>query len=177
MRKRSAFLIFVLMIPESVAGAIFSQNRTQILLIQRRDVPVWVLPGGGIDPSETPEQAIVREILEETGFRVKIVRCAGVYTPINRLARFTLLYECAIIDGKAILSEETRGVRFFSLETLPPMPPPYLDWIQDALPNHQPTVHKNLDTITYATLVKLFFLHPLLILRFILSRLGFPINT
>ena len=46
--------------PESIAAAVFSSDLQSILLIQRRDVPVWVLPGGGIEPNETAEEAIVR---------------------------------------------------------------------------------------------------------------------
>ena len=164
------------MIPESVSGAIFSDDHEQVLLIQRRDVPVWVLPGGGIEKGETPEEAIIREILEETGFHVKTLRLAGAYTPINRLARTTHLFECKILSGQPSLSSETRGVRFFSLYKLPPMPPPYLEWIHDAS-NTGPTVYRRLDNVTYRSLLKNLILHPCLVLRFLLSRLGFPINS
>jgi len=164
------------MIPESVAGAVFSENRTQVLLIQRRDVPVWVLPGGGIEALESADTAIVREILEETGFHVKVVRHAGSYLPINRLAKPTFLYECAILSGKATLSPETRGVRFFPLDKLPPMPPPYPEWIEDAKLAKPPVV-KTLDSVTYWTVFKLLLCHPILGFRFIMARLGLPINT
>lgn len=165
------------MIPESVAGVVFSGNRNQVLLIKRRDVPVWVLPGGGIDAGEDPENAVVREILEETGFRVKIVRKSGFYLPINRLARPTLLYECAIESGSAALSSETRSVSFFPYKELPPMPPPYLEWIEDAFAAIEPPPTKTLDCVNYRATLKLLFLHPILMLRFFLARLGFPINT
>lgn len=161
---------------ESVAGAVFSDGRREVLLILRRDVPVWVLPGGGVDPGETPENAIIREILEETGFHVKICRLAGVYTPINRLARTTRLYECKITAGMPTPSNETTDVRFFPLNALPPMPPPYQEWIDDALAV-QPTVHKRLTNVTYRNLFKNLLLHPLLVGRFLLSRLGFPFNS
>lgn len=139
-------------------------------------MPVWVLPGGGIDPNETPENAIVREILEETGFHVKICRLAGVYMPINRLAHTTHLYECKINAGKPTLSNETKGVRFFPLNALPPMPVPYGEWILDALAI-QPTIHKRLSSVNYWNLFKNLLLHPLLVGRFLLSRLGLPINS
>ncbi len=165
------------MIPESVAGALFNEDRSQVLLILRRDVPVWVLPGGGIDPNEAPDTAVVREILEETGFRVKIVRLAGSYVPINRLARSTFLYECAILSGNPTLSSETRGVRFFPLDQLPAMPPPYLEWIQDAHAALEPAALKPLKSVNYQTLFKHLICHPLLVFRFLLARLGLPINS
>lgn len=165
------------MIPESVAGVVFFDNRTQVLLIQRRDVPVWVLPGGGIENDESPETAIVREILEETGFHVKVVRKSGFYLPINRLARPTLLYECKIEGGSATLSSETRSVGFFPCAKLPPMPPPYPDWVKDATIAIDPPPIKKLDSLHYGTALKLFLLHPILVFRFLLARLGFPINT
>ena len=161
---------------QSVCGVLFSDDRTQVLLILRRDVPVWVLPGGGVDPDEKPETAIIREILEETGFHVKITRLVGAYTPINRLARFTHLYECGIIAGEPTLSSETKAIRFYSLNNLPPMPPPYLEWIQDAT-ILQPTLYKILKSVNYWNLFKNCLFHPLLIARFLLSRLGIPLNS
>lgn len=165
------------MIPESVAGVVFSDNRTQVLLIKRRDVPVWVLPGGGIEANEPPETAIVREILEETGFRVKVVRASGFYLPINRLARQTILYECAIESGAPSLSSETRSIRFFPYSALPLMPPPYLEWIEEAHAALEPAPIKTLHSLTYRTFLKLLFFHPILVFRFLLARLGFPINS
>jgi 8-oxo-dGTP diphosphatase len=165
------------MIPESVAGAIFSKDRLDILLILRRDVPVWVLPGGGIEKGETPEHAIVREILEETGFHVKVKRLVGSYSPINRLARPTELFECETIGGQPTPSPETRDVRFVPLKDLPPMPPPYPEWIADAREERAAMVEKRLESVTYWNLFKNLILHPLLVGRFLLSRLGIPFNS
>lgn len=164
------------MIFDSVAGVIFSPCRSEVLLVFRRDVPVWVLPGGAIEPNEPPEDAIVREIVEETGFHVKIERLAGAYTPINRLARATYLYECSVISGKLSSSPETLAARFFSLDQLPPMPPPYRDWIEDAKAKG-PTVHKTIDSVNYLAFCKNCLSHPLLVGRFLLSRLGMPFNS
>src|SRR5690606_29127082 len=100
-------------LPQSIAGIIFSPDRKSVLLIKRRDVPVWVLPGGGIEQGESPEQAVVREILEETGFTVKIDRLVGDYLPINKLTKRTYLYECKVLSGEPILTEETGGISFF----------------------------------------------------------------
>ncbi len=163
--------------PVSIAGAIFSEDRTQVLLIQRRDIPVWVLPGGGIDPGESPEHAIVREILEETGFTVKIDRLVGDYSPINRLAKQTQLFECKVLGGCASANEESRNVQFFSLNQLPRLiPPPYREWIADALVQRAP-VNKRLTGVNYFKFTWYLLSHPILVARFLLARLGFAINT
>jgi len=58
----------------------FDKSLKKILLVKRRDVPVWVLPGGGIEEGETPLQAAIREAKEETGFNIKVVRQVAKYT-------------------------------------------------------------------------------------------------
>lgn len=162
--------------PESVAGVIFSSQKKEVLLIKRRDVPVWVLPGGGIDLHESSEDAIVREILEETGFTVKVTRLIGDYIPINRLAKRTHLFECSISSGEQTLSEETKDIAFFPLEKLPLLPPPYSEWILDAQEKHV-FLKKKISSVTYRSLFKHFVRHPLLVIRFLLSRIGIHINT
>lgn len=204
--------------PQSVAGIIFSSDRASVLLIQRRDVPVWVLPGGGIDKGESAEDAIVREILEETGFTVKVDRLVGDYIPINRLSKRTYLFECFIIGGEAKTSPETKDIRFFSIplrlrnqwdkteilernkttriddssefsavqkskfwaacarDPLPPLPPPYFEWIEDGL-QKLPPLQKKLVQITYFALLKNLILHPLLVLRFLLAKMGLSMNS
>ncbi len=162
---------------KSVAGIVFSSDRSSVLLIQRRDVPVWVLPGGGVEPSEPPEEAVIREILEETGFTVKAQRLVGIYTPVNRLAKHTRLYECAILKGKPTPSNESKKVHFFPLADLPELiPPPYREWIEDAL-LQAPPVKKSLTSVNYRVLFLNLFRHPILILRFLLARMGWTINT
>jgi 8-oxo-dGTP pyrophosphatase MutT (NUDIX family) len=162
--------------PESVVGIVFSPDRLSVLLILRRDVPVWVLPGGGIDLQETAELATVREILEETGLTVKIDRLIGHYYPINRLTKKTVVYECTKIDGDLTTSNETKGVKFILLDALPPMPPPYLEWIEDAKVKQAP-LSKKIESVTYPKLLLQLFLHPILVIRFLLARLGLSINS
>ncbi|MCB1084530.1 MAG: NUDIX domain-containing protein [Chlamydiia bacterium] len=161
---------------ESVNGIIFSKDRKEILLIKRRDVPVWVLPGGGIDPGESPEEAATREMKEETGFEVKLVRKIAEYTPLCQLARFTYLYEFEITTGSPTLTSETQGIAFFPLNSLPPLPPPYPDWIADATLNSYKTLEKQITSVTYLALLRHLMRHPILVCRFLLARLGLHIN-
>lgn len=161
---------------ESVNGIVFSEDRQKVLLIKRRDVPVWVLPGGGIEGGESPEEAAVREVEEETGYQVALTRKIAEYSPKCRLARFTHFYECTIVSGAPSLSEETQGVAFFSLGNLPPLPPPYPDWIEDAVEGHPQVLKKCITSVTYTALVKNLILHPILVIRFLITKIGIRIN-
>ena len=161
---------------ESVAGIVFSDDRKEVLLIKRRDVPVWVLPGGGIESGESPEEAALRELEEETSCKALLVKKIAEYTPMNRLARFTHFFEFKLSSGKLSLTDETQGVSFFPLDHLPPMPPPYVDWISDAAKNPSQLIQKKITSVNYKNFLKLLFLHPILVFRFLLSRIGLHIN-
>ena len=162
-------------VKKSVIGCVFEKNK--ILLIKRRDVPVWVLPGGKVDKDESLKAAVIREIKEETGFDVIIKRPIGEYIPINKLSTLTYLFECSIISGEKTISCETKKVDFFSLKDLPKkIPPPFLEWIQYSF-QKKPFIKKKITSVTYFALFKNFLIHPILVFRFLLARLGFPINS
>lgn len=163
---------------ESVTTAIFNQDRSKILLIKRRDVPVWVLPGGGVELEESSSDAALREASEETGYSFTIVRQIGKYFPINKLTNITHLYELKILDGQAQTGSETKDIRFFDLKKLPKLiPPPYDEWIQEAKENQPFIIQRQLSSVTYFRLFKNLTLHPMLVIRFLLARVGLRINT
>ena len=61
-------------------GAVIKDAAGRLLLIRRGHEPgagLWSLPGGRIEPGETDEHAVAREILEETGLRVACGRLVG----------------------------------------------------------------------------------------------------
>jgi len=162
----------------SVNGIIFSKDRTQVLIIQRRDVPVWVLPGGCVEENEDPEKAVIREIFEETGLTVNINRKVGAYTPINRLTTPTHLFECEIESGTPRTGTETRNIGFFPLQDLPrSFFHIHADMLQDALLKKEEVIQKPLSQVTYWKLFCYFIRHPLRVTRFLLSKMGFPINS
>lgn len=97
-------------------------SRQEVFLIRRSDMPLWVLSGGGIDGDEGPEDAAVREAVEETGMVVKLIRKVGVYNIINNkgeTTRKTYLFEGRIISGN--FKPEFPGCLgdWFFLENLP----------------------------------------------------------
>ncbi len=157
---------------------IFNAKKNAIVLTKRRDVPVWVLPGGGIDEGETPEVAAVREALEETGLVVKIERQVAEYSPINRLTSPTYTYACSVVKGKIAVSAETKEVQWFSLDELPRMFfYVHHEWLVDALKEDPHLIVKKLDSVTYWKVFTYFLKHPTHVVRMLLSRLGIPMNS
>jgi 8-oxo-dGTP pyrophosphatase MutT (NUDIX family) len=62
---------------EFSAGGVVLDEQGRVLLIRARDLrnqPVWTLPKGALVSGETSEQAAVREVREETGYRCAVVR-------------------------------------------------------------------------------------------------------
>lgn len=162
---------------KSVIGVVFSRDSQEVLLIQRRDVDIWVLPGGGIDPGEPPSDAITREILEESGLETEIIRLIGEYTPVNRLAKHTYLYECKALKGTLSTGEETLSVRFFPLNALPAnLFHIHKIFLNDALKNYDQPFKKELVEVNYWEVFKFFLKHPYTLIRYAFTVIGYPLN-
>lgn len=100
------------------AFATVRDEHGRILLGLRCDGDFWGQPGGGVEPGETPWDAVVREIHEETGIVAHVERLAGVYSwPEQGELIFSFL--CAAIGGDLRESDETRAVRSFAPTALP----------------------------------------------------------
>ncbi len=162
---------------QAIYGIIFNKNKEEILLVKRRDLPVWVFPGGGLDPGETPEEGVIREVEEETGLKVCIIRQIATYLPVNKMTQKTYFFECAKIGGSIKTSCEARKVSFFPLNDLPILPPPFPGWIRDALKENQGVVTKPIEGVNYAVLIKLLVLHPILVIRYFLTKIGIRFNA
>ncbi len=162
---------------ESVCCVIFNEAQDQVLLIKRRDIPVWVLPGGGIEPGESPEKAAIREVGEETGLQVSLKRKVAFYRPANRLTKHTHFYECKTLDGSLKTGTETRDIAFFSLDALPKkLVPFYETWIDDALLFAPDVLEKKIQKTSYWKFLQYLLSHPLLVIQFLLTRIGIHIN-
>jgi len=101
----------------------------KILLVKEANDGRWSLPGGWADVGDTPSEAIIREVREESGFDARVLRVVGVYDA-NRVPNeemlpfyhaYKLLFLCEILGGEARPSHETPDVRFFAVNDLPPL--------------------------------------------------------
>lgn len=135
-----------------VAIIIFNKQN-QVLLQKRADVKLWGIPSGHVEPGETVTDAAIREVLEETGLQVKILRLIGVYSepssqifhyPDGRITHFvTCCFQAEVVGGKlTVCSPETLDLRYFPCDRLPSdilnMHP---RWLSDALtPTTQPFI-------------------------------------
>jgi 8-oxo-dGTP pyrophosphatase MutT (NUDIX family) len=162
-------------------GIIFNQDRSEILLVRRRDVPVWVLPGGGIEEGEAPEVACLREVFEETGLHVRIRRRVGEYIPLNWMASHATVFECEpleTIEKTLPPQHESLFVAFWNLEKLPKnLFFLHQEWINDARRNAPEPIVRYMTSLTWRALLKNIFIHPVLLLRALLARVGLPINS
>ena len=60
-----------------VRGAVFRENR--VLLVREHSDGLWTLPGGWADVGESPAEAVVREIREESGFETQVCKLVALY--------------------------------------------------------------------------------------------------
>ena len=130
----------------SVSAIIFADNR--VLLAHRRDIDWWNLPGGGMEAGETVEQAMCREVLEETGLEVEVERLVGVYSKPQK-NEVVLSMRCRATGGQVRVTEEARECRYFSPETLPQNTlPKHRQRIEDALLNQPEAILRTQSTTT-----------------------------
>jgi ADP-ribose pyrophosphatase YjhB (NUDIX family) len=59
---------------------VIRDDQGRVLLIHKIDNDLWALPGGGHDAGERITDTAVREVNEETGLDVEVVRLVGTYT-------------------------------------------------------------------------------------------------
>jgi ADP-ribose pyrophosphatase YjhB (NUDIX family) len=118
-------------------AAIIRDAEGRILLQRRSDNGLWGLPGGSVEIGESVRAAVVREVREETGLTVEVVRLVGVYSdPQVQIVRYpdgnvvhyiSTLFACRMLAGTLQTCDETLELKFWDPADLP----------QDLLPMHR----------------------------------------
>src|SRR3954449_5999972 len=105
-------------------GAVVHDPAGRLLLVQRGHDPHrgrWSLPGGRIEPGESPEQAVVREVREETGLEVRVGPAVGsVLIPAGAVVYDVTDFACTPVDPAAppVAGDDADGVTWVDATTL-----------------------------------------------------------
>ncbi len=113
-----------------IACSAIIEHGGEYLMARRRDIGWWNLPGGGLEAGETVEQGLAREVREEIGVAVRIVRLVGVYSKPQK-SEVVLTFLCKLADETPpTTSDEVSEVGWFGATALP----------DDTLPKHRQRV-------------------------------------
>lgn len=107
------------------------RDGARFLLGRHAHSDLWSLIGGGVEPGEEPTDAVVREVLEETGARVEITGIVGSYggPPLeveypngDRVSYVTTAYECRLLSPAAPDLDEIVELGWFDREAIAGLP-------------------------------------------------------
>ena len=113
----------------------------KLLLIQRGNDPFkgyYALPGGFVGYGERVEDAVEREVKEETGLDAEVQELMGVYSAPDRDPRghtISVVFHLEVIGGKLKAGDDAVGVKLFELDELPELAFDHSDIIWDFLQN------------------------------------------
>ena len=145
--------------PEIAQAVVLRTDRTpEVLLLLRTSPRAWELPGGAVEPGEAPDAAVLREVQEETGLDVEIVRLLGHYRRTGFRPHRSPVYVCRPTGGALRPNWESIRVEWFPVGALPEgLFPWYAPIIQDAARGltHQEEQrqHLGLSTVLAAILI------------------------
>jgi 8-oxo-dGTP diphosphatase len=110
--------------PLPVVSAVVVNPHREILLVLRDREPkagIWALPSGFVEVGETIEEAVVRELKEETGITGKVLRLLDTKSDFNEFygSLIWVTFEVQWLSGKIAAGDDARDARFFSIVALP----------------------------------------------------------
>jgi 8-oxo-dGTP diphosphatase len=100
------------------AAFVFDDDGRLLVVKENYDRFRWSLPGGALEDGETPEEACVRETLEESGAEIRVEHLIGTY----ELPEITVhAFRCTIVRGEPSLqpTDELSAVEWFLPDAIP----------------------------------------------------------
>lgn len=110
--------------PRRIGVVAFIERDGALLLERRADFGTWGVPGGALDEDETIEEAIAREVHEETGLTAVSIELLGVFSDPSRIIEYddgnvyrllTVAFVVGVGTGEPRISEESLELRFVPL--------------------------------------------------------------
>ncbi len=113
----------------TVDAVVFAEKpEPMVLLIQRKNPPFqgqWAFPGGFVDMSETVEDAVKRELFEETNLLVENLQQFKTYSRVDRDPRgraISVVFTAKLKEVKEVIAQDDAvAVKWFSIQELPPL--------------------------------------------------------
>lgn len=105
-------------------GAVITDASGRFLLIKRANAPAkgtWSLPGGRVEEGESHEQAVVREVAEETGLDVTVVREVGTLERDSPLGAVYVIHDFLVEpvgDTQPRAGDDAADARWFTAEEI-----------------------------------------------------------
>ncbi len=120
---------FIFWREHKVAAAAVVARDDKVLLVRRTMTPgkgKWTVPGGFVEFDEDPREAVIREVLEETGYSARVVRLLDVIfgREHDRGATLVIVFLAELLGDQptqATDGKEVDAVGFFSPDQLPPI--------------------------------------------------------
>ncbi|MGH3765094.1 MAG: NUDIX hydrolase [Pseudonocardiaceae bacterium] len=108
-------------------GAVLHDDTGRLLLVRRAHDPGqgrWSVPGGRVEAGETDQHAVIREVAEETGLVVEVIRLLGnVQRKAPDGAVFDIYdYSCRPTGGTLAAGDDAEQTRWCDAETLGKLP-------------------------------------------------------
>jgi 8-oxo-dGTP diphosphatase len=110
----------------------------RILLVKRGRDPFkgeWAVPGGRIEDNETAEECAKREMKEETGLIIDLIKLTGVYSDPMRDPRkvIAVAYLVKRVGGEPKAGDDASEVKWFDLNNLPKLCADHSKIVKDAI--------------------------------------------
>lgn len=108
-----------------VRGAVFDAEGRLLMVRETSDAGRWTLPGGWAEVNLTPAENVVKEVREESGYTVRVVKLAAAWDRTRQghgprvFAATKLFFVCALVGGSPRTSLETSEVAWFAEDGLP----------------------------------------------------------
>lgn len=107
-----------------VRGFVINES-DEVLMAKESIDRKWTIPGGWADVGDSPSEAVLKEIKEETGFDAEVIRLLAVYDkrfhphPPQPFYIYKIIFFCRITGGDLEPGFDMLGADFFPLDQLP----------------------------------------------------------